>query len=115
LFVGKFDSAITMLNRPYRISGLVVKGRGVGRKLGYPTINVRAGKEKLIPKCGVYAAKVRVQGKWLPGMMYISEDRSIFDLEMNIFDYKGDLYNEYVDVEMFARTRDSIDSNRGSL
>ncbi|MBU1319184.1 MAG: bifunctional riboflavin kinase/FAD synthetase [candidate division Zixibacteria bacterium] len=108
LFEGRFRSAMTMLNRPYRISGEVVKGRGVGRGLGYPTINVRAHKDKLIPMSGVYAAKVRINGNWLPGMMYIGEDRSIFDFEVAIFDFEGDMYHRQVDVDIFDRTRDSI-------
>jgi len=113
MFDGNFGSAVTMLDRPYRISGTVVRGRGVGRQLGYPTINVRAHKDKLIPKFGVYAARVRINGDWFPGMMYISEDRSIFDLEVSIFDFQGDLYDRYVDVDVVARTRDGIrfDSN----
>jgi len=113
LFDGRFASAVQMLNRPYRISGDVVKGRGVGKELGYPTINVRAHTDKLIPKPGVYAAKVRINGEWLPGMMYIGEDRSIFDLELSIFDFNGNLYDRYVTIDAFVRTRDSMrfDSN----
>jgi riboflavin kinase/FMN adenylyltransferase len=108
LFEGRFREAMTMLNRPYRISGEVVRGRGVGRGLGYPTINVRAHRDKLIPMSGVYAAKVRFGGEWHPGMMYIGEDRSIFDLEVSIFDFEGDLYHRKVDVDIYDRTRDSI-------
>ncbi len=105
---GRFASAIHMLNRPYRISGTVVRGRGVGKSLGYPTINVRAEEDKLIPKSGVYAAKVRLNRDWLVGMMYIGEDRSIFDFEVSIFDFEGELYDRYVTIDMFERTRDSI-------
>jgi riboflavin kinase/FMN adenylyltransferase len=110
---GRFASAIHMLNRPYRISGVVVRGRGVGKSLGYPTINVRADGEKLIPKAGVYAAKVEVDGARLHGMMYVGEDRSIFDFEVSMFDFDGELYGKYVTVDLFERTRDSIrfDSN----
>jgi riboflavin kinase/FMN adenylyltransferase len=113
LFDGRFASAAHMLNRPYRVSGLVVRGRGVGKELGYPTINVRAHGDKLIPKPGVYAAKVTADSDWLPGMMFIGEDRSIFDLEVSIFDFDGDLYDRHVTVDMYARTRDPLrfDSN----
>lgn len=108
LFDGRFTPALHMLNRPYRITGKVVRGQGVGRKLGYPTINVRADENKLIPKTGVYAAKVKIDDEWLPGMMYVGEDRSIFDFEVNIFDFDGDLYDTVVTVDMFDRTRDSV-------
>ncbi len=108
LFEGNFASAVAMLGRPFRISGEVVRGRGVGMRYGYPTINIRAHPDKLIPKCGVYAAKVRVSDEWLPGMMYISEDRSIFDFEINIFDFSDDLYGKKIDVDVVARTRESV-------
>ena len=108
LIEGRFESAVTMLNRPYRISGVIVKGQGVGRQLGYPTINVRADDDKLIPKSGVYAAKVKINSNWRLGMMYISDDRTIFDAEISIFDFVGDLYDRYVTVDIFERTRDSM-------
>lgn len=108
LIEGRFNSAVKMLNRPYRISGAVVEGRGIGRKIGYPTINVRAHKDKLIPNSGVYAAKVRTENSWMPGMMYIGENRTIFDCEVNIFDFSGDLYGKHVDVDILAKTRESI-------
>jgi len=112
LIEGNFADAVRMLSRPYRIRGIVVKGRGVGRKLGFPTINVRAHEDKLIPKSGVYAARVFVDNKWLPGMMYVGEDRTIFDFEVCIFDYKGDLYDKELEVDVFARTRDSVKFNK---
>lgn len=108
LIEGNFADAVHMLSRPYRIHGKVVKGRGVGRKLGFPTINVRSQDDKLIPKSGVYAAKVRVDEIWRPGMMYVGEDRTIFDFEVCIFDFEGDLYGRDVAVDVFARTRDSV-------
>jgi riboflavin kinase/FMN adenylyltransferase len=114
LFDGRFASAVHMLNRPYRVSGTVVRGRGVGKKLGYPTINVRAHADKLIPRPGVYAAKVKVSSDWLPGMMYIGEDRSIFDLEVSIFDFDGDLYDTGVTIDVFDRTRDSVRFESGN-
>ncbi len=108
LFEGRFAESVHMLTRPYRITGMVVKGRGVGRTIGFPTINIRAEEDKLIPMSGVYAARVRVDGTWWPGMMYIGDDRRIFDLEVSLFDFSGDLYGRELSVDVYARTRDSM-------
>jgi len=60
LLQGDIERANELLGRPYRIVGNVVKGVGRGRKLGFPTINLKVEPEKLLPRFGVYAGKVSV-------------------------------------------------------
>jgi len=60
LLQGKVEQATELLGAPYRIIGTVVKGAGRGRKLGFPTINLKVEPEKLLPRFGVYAGKVFV-------------------------------------------------------
>jgi riboflavin kinase/FMN adenylyltransferase len=57
---GDVERANELLGKPYRIVGDVVKGAGRGRKLGFPTINLKIEPEKLLPRFGVYAGKVSV-------------------------------------------------------
>jgi len=58
LLQGDIERANELLGKPYRIVGNVVKGMGRGRKLGFPTINLKVEPEKLLPRFGVYAGKV---------------------------------------------------------
>jgi riboflavin kinase/FMN adenylyltransferase len=60
LLQGDVERANELLGKPYRIVGDVVKGAGRGRKLGFPTINLKIEPEKLLPRFGVYAGKVSV-------------------------------------------------------
>ncbi len=60
LLRGEVERARELLGRPYRIVSNVVKGVGRGRKLGFPTINLRVEPEKLLPRFGVYAGRVYV-------------------------------------------------------
>ena len=59
---GEIDEARRLLQRPYRFSGTVVRGRGLGRGLGWPTANLRIDGRKFLPQEGVYAAWVWCRG-----------------------------------------------------
>ena len=68
---GEFSKATEMLGHPYPLSGTVVKGKGRGRHLGYPTLNLEIPQSKLLPRDGVYGARVNLENKEYPGMMYV--------------------------------------------
>ncbi len=75
---GDLDRANRMLGRPYSIRGRVVPGLGLGRKLGYPTINLEPNySEKLLPAHGVYAAKASIKAKSYTGLLYIGRRPTI--------------------------------------
>lgn len=62
---GEVERAKELLGAFYRITGVIVPGAGRGRKLGFPTINLKVAPEKLLPRYGVYAGRVHSgQGKW---------------------------------------------------
>ena len=67
LAAGALQEAAQLLGRPYRFSGRVVRGRGLGRELGWPTANLQVDGRKFLPQQGVYAAWVWLQGDQLPG------------------------------------------------
>ncbi|MFZ9973653.1 MAG: bifunctional riboflavin kinase/FAD synthetase [Vulcanococcus sp.] len=64
---GQLQAAAALLDRPYRFGGRVVRGRGLGRELGWPTANLQVDGRKFLPQQGVYAAWVWLQGERLPG------------------------------------------------
>jgi len=97
---GKVYPCLPLLTRYYTLTGHVVAGEHIGTKLGYPTANVEVDNpEKLIPANGVYAVLVSIEGgEPMKAMMNIG-NRPTFKgeqrtLEVNIFDFKGDLYGK---------------------
>ncbi|HET8864193.1 MAG TPA: bifunctional riboflavin kinase/FAD synthetase [Gracilimonas sp.] len=108
---GNVKKAAGYLNRNYLLNGIVMHGDERGRTIGYPTANLKPEHEnKVIPKNGVYAVKVRVSGEWYGGMMNIGvrptfgEDEKT--LEVHIFDFEKEIYGETIQVRFFDRIRD---------
>ncbi len=115
---GDVEMAGQCLGRPYAIAGRVVGGYQEGRKIGFPTANLDTSAwGLLIPKGGVYAVRVRTDGddEWLNAMMDIGT-RPTFcgsnvSLEVNIFDYHGNLYGKTLHVAFVKRVRDELKFN----
>ncbi|MCC6963657.1 MAG: riboflavin biosynthesis protein RibF [candidate division Zixibacteria bacterium] len=105
---GDYTDALRMLGHEFTLSGRVVRGKGIGRSLGFPTINVKIGGAKIIPPAGVYAAYTLIRSEKRFGMMYIGENAQDFDFEVNLFDYSGDLYGSEVTVIPTAFIRRAI-------
>lgn len=110
LVAGDFAAAARLLGRPYAIGGRVVRGRQLGRQLGYPTANLRfAGKVPALQ--GIYATRVHgVAGSPWPSVSSFGTrptvDGSETLLEAHLFDFSGDLYGRPIEVEFVARLRD---------
>lgn len=110
LDAGEVEVANNLLGYPYRLTGTVVKGQQLGRKLGYPTANIISPEPyKLIPGNGVYAVNVLSAGKRLSGMMNIGVRPTVDGLhrtsEVNIFDFDADIYGESLTVEFVKWVR----------
>jgi riboflavin kinase/FMN adenylyltransferase len=71
LSAGEFAQVTQMLGHPYPLSGPVTRGKGRGRGLGYPTLNLEVPPDKLLPQDGVYGVKVRLEKRDYPGMLYV--------------------------------------------
>lgn len=118
---GEMQTAKLLLNHFYSLSGTVVRGAGIGKELGYPTANIHVGdRHKLIPPEGIYAVYTYHQQKRYDGMLYIG-DRPTVDkktnitIEVNIFDFDQDIYEEIITVEFvdFIRHDVKFDSLEG--
>jgi riboflavin kinase/FMN adenylyltransferase len=108
---GNVKKAAGYLNRNYLLNGIVIHGDERGRTIGYPTANLKPEHEnKVIPKNGVYAVKVRVSGEWYGGMMNIGvrptfgEDERT--LEVHIFDFEKEIYGDTIQVRFLDHIRD---------
>ncbi len=121
---GEVAMAARCLGRPYALSGIVVEGFHEGHGLGYPTANLQPEDPcKLVPKGGVYAVKVRLQGRQaaFAGMLNIGtrptldngDNRSI---EVYLLDFSGDLYGCRLTLDFICRLRDEKKfRNKGEL
>jgi riboflavin kinase / FMN adenylyltransferase len=113
LLGGEPAAANRLLGRRYALAGEVVRGRGLGRRFGFPTANLCAADAgKLIPRDGVYAVLVRVRGETHPGVCNIGtnptvggNDRSV---ETNIFDFDENIYGNEITLEFAEKMRDEI-------
>jgi riboflavin kinase/FMN adenylyltransferase len=105
---GRVADANKMLNESFAIPGVIVKGKGLGHKLGYPTINVKVDDGKLMPKAGVYAATCEIAGHEVQGMMYIHPAPESCDLEVNLFGFDQEIYDERTVVRPLKFTREAL-------
>lgn len=109
---GDIKTANKFLGYDYSLSGRVVKGKGLGKGLGYPTANVQTeNKYKLVPANGIYAVIVRYAEKQYNGMMNIGVNPTISanrtkTIEVNIFDFEKDIYGENIRIFFSQRLRD---------
>ena len=108
---GKLNLANSYLNRNWSIEGVVKKGRQLGKKIGFPTCNINLN-EYVISKPGVYAVKVKSKNlkKTYNGIANLGY-RPTFNqkkiiLEVNIFNFSGNLYNKKITVEFLKFIRD---------
>ncbi len=108
---GDIKTANEFLGYRFFISGTVVKGKQLGRTIGYPTANIFIeDKDKLTPKIGVYAVNVEVKGIAYKGMLNIGTNPTTdldntIKIEVNIFDFDKDIYGEEIKVEFLKRIR----------
>lgn len=110
---GDIETANSYLGNPFPLSGKVIQGDQIGRELGYPTANLNLSSDyKLIPPNGIYAVKVKYEGKEYSGMLNIGvRPTFVFDspkqtLEVHLLDFKGDLYEKYLSLDLIKRIRD---------
>lgn len=114
---GDIIKANKLLSYAYSFSGYVIKGFQVGRKIGFPTANLKVtGVNKLMPDIGVYAVSVIWKEKSFPAMMNIgvrptlnnSTEKSI---EVHIFDFNENIYHHHLKINFLAKIRDEIKFN----
>jgi riboflavin kinase/FMN adenylyltransferase len=101
------------LGRPYSIRGVVVRGEGRGRGLGFPTANLRVGdRDKLIPPQGIYAVRAAVRGAVHVGALHLGP-RPTFKgspptIELHLLDFDEDIYGEEIRVDFVRYLREIL-------
>jgi riboflavin kinase/FMN adenylyltransferase len=108
---GQFDLASQMLGRPYALCGAVMKGDGLGRKLGFPTANIGVN-GRVVPPTGVYAAHAHENARTHRAVVNIGFRPTLADaapalrVEAHLLEFKGDLYDQELELSFVARLRD---------
>ena len=110
LAAGRLDEAKSLLGRDYGIPGLVIEGMHLGRKIGFPTANIRLYR-RVSPVAGVFAARVSGAGlSHHPSVAAVGTRPTVGGVEMllevHLFDFDGDLYGQRLMVDFIAKLRD---------
>lgn len=114
LHEGDVSKAAEYLGYEYFLEGSVVDGYRVGRKIGFPTANLRVDDpDKLVPSDGVYAVRVRLDGEEYGGMLSIGyrptlNNGSNRSIEVHIFHFKEDIYGQPMRISFVRRTRSEL-------
>lgn len=112
LAAGDFASAARLLGRPYAIDGRVVRGRQLGRALGYPTANLRLP-QGVPPLSGIFATLVHgLADEPLPAVSSLGTRPTVGGveplLETHLFDFDADIYTRRIGIEFVAKLRDEL-------
>jgi riboflavin kinase/FMN adenylyltransferase len=107
---GDIQLANEYLGYSYFLSGTVVKGKQLGRTIGFPTANIALDEEyKLVPQNGVYVVQAEIDGNFIFGMMNIGFNPTVQGkqktIEAHFFDFEADIYNRKIQVAILQRIR----------
>jgi riboflavin kinase/FMN adenylyltransferase len=108
---GNIAVANEFLGYDYSLSGKIIKGKQLGRTIGFPTANIEIEENyKLIPMNGVYIVKSHLQEKTVFGIMNIGLNPTVngenLSIEVHFLDFDGDLYDTEIGVSVIQRIRD---------
>ena len=122
---GDMEKVSAMLGAPYCVSGKVVHGRQLGRKLGMPTANILPDVRKLLPPNGVYYSRARLGDAVYRGISNVGckptvSDEKIMGVETYLYDFSGEVYDRDMTVELLAfrraeRTFESVEALRRQI
>ncbi len=107
---GNVNIANKYLGYNFNLRGIVKKGDQIGRTLGFPTANISLAETyKIIPADGIYAVNVYLNERKLHGMLYIGDRPTVNGkskvIEVNIFDFSSDVYDQLIKVEFLQYIR----------
>ena len=111
---GNIPTANKFLGYNFMLTGTVIKGKGLGKTLDFPTANIQIeAAYKLIPKHGVYVVKSQIKGVEVFGMMNIGKNPTVSEgnqtkIEVHFFDFSANLYGAVLKIELLDYLRSEI-------
>jgi len=111
--LGDIKKANNMLGRNFSLSGVVEDGKHLGKKMGFPTANLRYDSTKVLPSGGVYHTKVFYNNAYFDAMTNVGvnptvEDKNIKRIETHIIDFNKEIYGENIKIEFMDKIRDEV-------
>ena len=108
---GDIKTTEKYLGRYFNLTGKVVKGDGLGKKINYPTANIFIEETyKIIPKDGVYLVETTIKNKLFKGMMNIGHrptiGTNVKSIEVHLFNFNEDIYGQVISIKMISKIRD---------
>ena len=108
---GDIKTTEKYLGRYFNLTGKVVKGDGLGKKINYPTANIFIEETyKIIPKDGVYLVETIIEDKLFNGMMNIGHrptiGTNVKSIEVHLFNFNEDIYGKVISIKMISKIRD---------
>ena len=108
---GDIKTTEKYLGRYFNLTGKVVKGDGLGKKINYPTANVFIEETyKIIPKDGVYLVETIIKDELFNGMMNIGHrptiGKNVKSIEVHLFNFNEDIYGQVISIKMISKIRD---------
>jgi riboflavin kinase / FMN adenylyltransferase len=105
-----------LMGKFYKLTGIIVHGKRIGTQIGFPTANLKVDQEYVIPKIGVYAGLVTVDGVNHPAMISIGYNPTVKDddsvsIEAHLFDYANNLYGKQLDYYFIHYLRSEMKFN----
>ena len=108
---GDIKTTEKYLGRNFNLTGKIVKGDGLGKKINYPTANIFIEETyKIIPKDGVYLVETIIEDKLFNGMMNIGHrptiGTNVKSIEVHLFNFNEDIYGKVISIKMISKIRD---------
>ena len=108
---GKINEVEQFLSRPFHLEGVVIKGEGRGKKIGFPTANIQVSGDLIVPQRGVYVTRTIYNGMTYNSITNIGYNPTFKNtqethIETNLFDFDIDIYGENLDIEFLYKVRD---------
>ncbi|MDU6783033.1 bifunctional riboflavin kinase/FAD synthetase [uncultured Peptoniphilus sp.] len=111
----KIKEANFLLSRPYKLIGEIIHAKGLGKKMGYPTANLRLIDNFVIPKFGVYDTDIIIKGKKYKASTNIGTNPTVeqdgIKIEAHILDFNEEIYGEIVELELLDFVRPELKFN----
>lgn len=109
---GKVDEANKFLLQPFMLKGEVIRGKGIGKTLGYPTANLNYSKEFVTPGVGIYYTNVKLRGNAYRGITSVGHNPTVngkaLTVETFILGFNEDIYGETIELYFIEKTREEI-------
>ncbi len=111
LLTGRIDEVESVLSRPFHLEGVVIKGEGRGKQIGFPTANIQVSQDLIVPNKGVYVTRTIYKGMTYNSVTNIGNNPTFKDsnqvhIETNLFDFNNDIYGEPLEIQFIKKIRD---------